>query len=952
MNKKGQFFIISTVVMAIALTTIIGLLTIPLQLTTTSLTSQTRDLNDMRTAVNNLKTLTNSLYNYWPAEQTMMTEFTAKDYNDYDALNNNFIIRLGIDDYAVDNSFALYSNGRIILATFSQNSNGTLIISFKDTILKGEEKEYRVFYSVMTDSQRALTNSAENSNYEDNATHVKYESPNYLVLMNKTTGLITDLKIKGYSNDLITYMGARVTNATDYTQDGMAAEVAVLKYSNNVLLVNSSGRINNTYVTQLYSFHPGIISVNQEYEILTFGLYNLSYVINATTELDSLAYQDTIIAGIIQPAEASFGSDKYYTVFRNNNTGFGILYSQESTTSVITGTGTDTRVQLTNNDYSTTGIVRQEIIIVPYYNGYNYSITAGKNFANNPAVAYNYTKNEYLKTVWQQFDNFLKSSLNSFDFVTSQNNTLNPQIIIGKNNNPSSIPFECNTLSFYNKDLNTLEITNNNGLTAPYGITTQNYHNISYLGFNTVNNAGEGIASTNYSLMNPYGNDFTITVSFNSETVDDAIAATVYAPNNTIVNITTIIPANPENWETREVLVSGFNVSGVYTLNLAGDNSVFTASTTLPLISAKAPLIINATLTQQIYFELGKTETLTTTDINSNAPRITINNTDRTIINNTGSFTNAINHTYYTNTPYYLLMTPGVMKISADLNLGLKNYYLSPENDVTYVISDRVLGKNYYYLNSSDSTTIKTVQYSNMSYSDSLKELNNSLYSWDFDDEEFTLAGSDNWFHGGDFYACTGTYAACTTETTSFTYNSLIENTTLFKSALFTSNVITPIITMNNNTDLFKLKLVNNADDDYTFGLEMRVNGNNDEYYKTSFNKEGALTGTEFFHYSNLTSSEWNYIAKNDSNNVLGLFFQSNDLKQANNVLIINDDYLRIGLNKYGDKILYFYLGNDWNDLDKILSELNNKPLCYDELINCYFNYNSENAEGSGYIIG
>ncbi|PIX42941.1 hypothetical protein COZ55_01615, partial [archaeon CG_4_8_14_3_um_filter_38_5] len=83
MNKKGQFFIISTVVMAIALTTIIGLLTIPLQLTTTSLTSQTRDLNDMRTAVNNLKTLTNSLYNYWPAEQTMMTEFTAKDYNDY-----------------------------------------------------------------------------------------------------------------------------------------------------------------------------------------------------------------------------------------------------------------------------------------------------------------------------------------------------------------------------------------------------------------------------------------------------------------------------------------------------------------------------------------------------------------------------------------------------------------------------------------------------------------------------------------------------------------------------------------------------------------------------------------------------------------------------------------------------------------------------------------------------
>ena len=141
------------------------------------------------------------------------------------------------------------------------------------------------------------------------------------------------------------------------------------------------------------------------------------------------------------------------------------------------------------------------------------------------------------------------------------NKSLLPQTIVAKNTRTSSTPFTFTTSTIKTNDLNTLKLNGESNNNVPYGLTTKNYHNSSYTNFYTINDASEGVASTNFELINLNGENFNIIVTFNSKTITDTLDLTVYSPNNTILLTQTLTPASPTNFETREFNIKSYKYS-------------------------------------------------------------------------------------------------------------------------------------------------------------------------------------------------------------------------------------------------------------------------------------------------------------------------------------------------------------------------------------------------------
>ncbi|MBN1923572.1 MAG: hypothetical protein JW791_02315 [Nanoarchaeota archaeon] len=946
MSRKAQFFIISAVAMSIALTVILGLLTVPPALTLSNLQSQSRDLHDFQETISNIKSLTNSLYDNWPLQQSSSAGFTIRNNNGLNAYNNEVIVKVLVDEYAENNTFQLVSNGEYLDASYALIKPGELIISFKDSFEKGESRNYRVFYNLESDAEKKLVFQEQRSRYDETLAEVRYYSPTYEAIISKSTGVITSLVIKGDDIDLSTAFKARVRTSSDYDQDSMTATVSILKYENNVLVVNVSGQIEpNTYLTQYYYFQPDIITLRQDFIISSAGDYNLSYVADVASSLNSLAYRKYANNSLSLPSETIFDSYNHHTVYKTS-AGIGFIYEQDSLVTAQTPSGVDTRIQLVENSY-TPNTITQEIIIMPYFNNYNYSIIAANNYNTNPLQSAKISKTEYLTYASNPIITSMTGSSSTLVFQQLFNESLNPQIIVAKNAAPSITPFSFTAKSFKEKDLNTLE------LNADYGLTTKNYHNGSYTNFYAVNQENQGITSTDYEMINLNGEDFSLGIRMNSETLTDTLDIEVVSPNNTLVLRQTLSPAIAGVFEEHDFTVKGYNVSGVYTLNVEGEDVVFSISTTLPLININAPFVLNATTDTVLYFEAGNDYTIKCESFDGLTSQVIINNTHEAVLSENLNFTRTINHTYYTTTPYYMHLKQGITLIDANLKFGSEDYYLNPDYEVKFIVEDKVLGKNYYTINASTSTTNKTVYYENMTYSFSTNTLTNKDYEWDFDTETLTYKGSNNWLYNGDFYACTGTYGSCTVETTSFTFDSLIENTTLFKSASFSSNTIKPLVRVFNASNLFMIELENPTKLPYTFGINYRIGGDDDTYYKTSYlEDEISLTSTTVYSSTIINNTGWNYIGKRDDSASTGLVFNSKDLKQGINSMVISDDYLRIGLNGFSTHVLYFFIGEDWTSIEAVVNSLNNAPVCYDEVIQYSYDYYSENLDSSAVIIG
>ncbi|VVB74539.1 Uncharacterised protein [Candidatus Tiddalikarchaeum anstoanum] len=948
MNKKSQFFLISTVALAISLTTIVLLYTIPYQLSINNLLSQNSGVSELSTLIKSLNSLTNTLYNSWPSMQSYRTNFEILNVNAEKVGDEPFIITLPINDYARVTSMELRDeDGRLLDASYSSPDNGTLTISFKDTLEGGISKTYNVYYDIISDEKSVLKEAVVNSRVIETLSSLNYKSPYYNIVFNKNNGVVTELEVEGDNNNLATNYYARTRiGGTDYDETGMTANFSY-DYHNNVASILIEGDIvSGVRLTQHYFLHPEGIILYQDYTITSSGTYNLSYVLDTTESLDSLAYDNTVNIGLVEPAETIFNSENYHTLFKDN-TGLSIINLDNSITTISTGGGMHSRIQLASNSYNS-GTYTQRIIIVPYFNNYTTSKMISMASLNNPAKITTLSKSQYLA---YQFEPLLYLSKGYSDILTfSEQNSAESTRTVYTSNYYTNIPTGNSFRTSNNIDYDTLNVTRL-GENVPHGITTKNHNYNSQLGFFITNNAGLNVDGTIINLLNIDGKNFTLSINMNSLQVSDTLTLNVFSPNNILVKSEVLVPSIPGSFEEKTITINGLNESGTYKVNLSGDNVVFTLHSTTPLLNVQLPFIINSTLNDSLYFETDNDFYLNITSLDGDKI-IILNNSANTFINEVTPVNEIITHHYYGFTPYYLTLEGGTILLDGNVNLGKEEYYLNNENAVEVVLYDSFIGKQEYDLAYDESNTGYYRQETNISFIESANTLENKDYSWDLDNEVFIYKNSNNWFYNGDFYACMGVYGACSTETTNFTYDALLDDNELFKTASFNSDSIKPVITVYNDSSLFKIVISNPIGLNYYFGLNIRINGDADTYYKTSFTQEQPLSVTEFINSTIIDETGWSYIGKRDSTSAAALFAKTSDLEQGSVTGIISNDYLRMGLNGFGTKTLYFYIGDDWNSVEKVESYLNSMPESRNEPINYFYTYTSGNVKSIGTLIG
>lgn len=950
MNKKSQFFLISTVAMAIGLAALLIFFTVPYQLTVNNLHSQSSGVESLANLMNNFHSLTDTLYYDWPAEQTVRTSFSVYNSGQINLSNEPVIARVQIKDYAALSSFELRSESGVrIEASFCSVENGSLIVSFLDSLNRGETKNYNVFYNVLSDEKTILETPRIRTRISEDASTLSYESPYYRVVFSKNTGAVTEFSVKGDPDDLASNFYARArTGGSDYDETSMTASLIKEYYYNNAALLQIDGELtSNVNLTQHYCLLPEAVILYQDFSISAPGTYNLSYVFDTTTNLDSLVYDNNVNISLNQPGETSYEAASWHAMFKNN-TGINAVYPDNSYSFISTGAGMHSRIQLTDDSYSAEKI-RQDIIIIPYYNNYTAPRVISPICLDNPLESSSITKSFYSSYASYPITSFYEgySEILTFDYSNSKSE----KKIVYYNDYYSNIPAMNSFLTSSNIDYDTLNITKA-GIIIPSGVTTKNYNNDSHLRFRFKNNSTIGIAETFFKTLSIDGEDFTINVEMNSGTINDELLLNVYSPNSTLIASETLSPSTPGSFETKNVLTPGFNVSGVYLINISGDNVLFSIGSGTPLVSASNNFILYNEDAEMLYFEAGADFSLNISSLDGTERHILLNNTAKLLLNESTPFYKTVNHSYSRMTPYYLFIPDGLTLIKSSLNFGIESCYLNERDAVKIVTADTLLGKTAYDLVYESSSASYYEPSTNLSFDSSAKILQNKDYDWDLDSETLAYKNSNNWLYSGDFYACTGEYGACGIETTSFAYTNLLDNTALFKTASFTSGTIIPILTFYNDSNLIKIELVSLVDEPYIFGINFRINGDDDLYFKTSFTPETALDSEIIINSTGIKRSGWFYVAKKDSTAAAALFVNSQDVKQGFASAVIDDDYLRVGLDGFGVKTLYFYIGEDWLEIENIEAGLNhvsepiNYPLTYS------YSFAGGNVQSSGTLIG
>jgi hypothetical protein len=902
MNKKSQFFIVSIVLFSMALTTIIYLLTIPAELSKNDMQSQMRDYDDFYSSLKTLRQLSMSINNYWPKSQPNRLSFQAANINQDYEKNQLFLMNLQLDDSAVGESFYLSGNGEKMPFSISQSGPKSYLIGFKDSINPGKSKEYYLFFNKMADSQIYLADENKASDYYETGQTVNYESNAYTAVLNKSSGEILSLKLTGTDYETMK-IGAK---SNDNSQSGCSSNYSFISYSNNVLSINFTCLLGTVSLIQNYDFHPDFFSVSQDFNILYYGFYNLS--LNANSSLNSLATNIGVNESISQP-ELTYYNSKYASLFYQN---YGtLLIGNDSNPYIITSPNNITVDYRLNSSSFSPGLYSQKIIVVPYYNNYTYSLRIADNYFYNPTNSLILSKNEFLSYFKLSFLNILSSSFNTMLFFINSTYSNSRLASISADSKYALSEFSLKNQQLLNKTL--LDESGNN---MGFSFSTKNYARNSTFPSYLCNNESMNIYNTTYEFMKISGSEILISIKTSGE-----INAKLYdysgrlLLNSTFSSDSVISASNPLN--------------GLYRLIISNENSCFKVEVNSPLISANSPIISNSSENYGLFFSSQSGFGLNKTNL-LQSPRVILSNAAGILANDSNNFSYTSQTNYYSPTDYYLNITAGMLFLNNSINFGPKESYLSKTYDIKGAILKDYNAIEYYMLNDSEPAV-----YCAMNYSSGV--LNNTGYSIDFENSGF-FVNNINWSSSNLF----------STDNSIFDFDYMVLNSSLLKSFQFDSSNSVMVLSAINNSNLFAIDF-EDVKNSFGFKVNLKINGSADNYY--NFNSESGYFNTSKSIDSMAMDKGYNFIAKRDSNAYLAIIFDADDLEQSGSAIVAHNNYIKISLSKYCQKI-YLYFTDDYNDLLKIVDGLNNNIIIGNELLSYDYFYSSQNFKSSGTIFG
>jgi len=203
---------------------------------------------------------------------------------------------------------------------------------------------------------------------------------------------------------------------------------------------------------------------------------------------------------------------------------------------------------------------------------------------------------------------------------------------------------------------------------------------------------------------------------------------------------------------------------------------------------------------------------------------------------------------------------------------------LTPEVKITSVSNTPDSYLKIYYNGSGSSSYQSDLKYSQF-------EVNNSYYSFDLENMDFTYKGVE-WFNNRGWNTCTN---SCTSE---FSELRLIENgTERIVISANTSVGVDYTFYFYPQTPIFKV--IVNSESNYSFGPSWAINATNDLFYKTkNLNNQILGDNDKFVHKTN-TTGPVNYITKSNELTSASIIFDTNVLTSANSIKV-NDTVIQI----------------------------------------------------------
>ena len=903
MNKKSQFFIIGILIFSMALTSIVYLLNIPVELSKKSIQSQTMDYSDFYSLLTDLKHLSDSIDYYWPNnyhEQSMI--FSVKNLGLYDSSSQEFIINLEINDSAMLESFYLSSKKEEPEFSIIKIGEKNYLLNYNDDLSINENKEYSLLYSKLGDNNTYFRQARKSSNYYEDGLSITYESNNYAVNVNKLTGEISSLKLLGTDYETINSLGAKVNSSF---QSLCASAYNFMNYANNVLVINFTCTLDSVALTQVYSFAPKFFSVFQNFEITNPGDYNLSYY--ADSKFSSIITEQGLNESLSEPEFIKYDS-RYASTFGLDK---GVLFINKGLDLYVNSPTVKLDFRISQETF-TPGNYTHSVVVMPYYNNYTYSVITAKNYLINPVNKVLISKEEFLSKFKISSSSILANNFNVMSFNVSSN--INDEIFssISKEASYSLAQFSLKNSPLLNK---TLVDGSNNHLSFSYN--TKNYARNSSIPVSFCNNESLNITNTTFELMKITGSELLIFINTTA-----VINATLYdyywqSLDNELILDNSNLSANNE-------------LNGVYRVVIVGQNACFSIFANTPLLSVKSPMIINSSADAQLFYNSKDSFIIDKTNIEGQS-NIILSNSLATLINESNDFSQAITADYASPINYYLNVSAGTFYFSNSLNLGVEESYLTTNYDVSGFILKDFESTEYYRLNNS-----LTSQYCVMNYS--ANALNNTDYSIDFENQDLII-NNINWSSSANLFII---------DDSAFNYSGMILDTALVKSFEFYSENASMILNLVNDSKLFFLDF-EKVKKDFELRINIRIRGDSDNYYL--LNSKQSYFETSSYTNSKSLIKGYNVFAKNDSGTYFAVIFEADDLMQASNALTAHNDYLKLHLSKNTERV-YLYFTTDYYDLLRIVNGINNKPKVSNEILIYDYSFISQNYKSNGTILG
>lgn len=888
MNKKGQFFILAIILIALSMTLLALRLTIPSQVRYPDYSVNLREINDISFVRESLKQDAEYLTKFFITGYDSASEIIIKN-NKNDKIDQILNARFDLPDNAMISALMLIDeNG--LPARFGYyfdsigSKSGKLFI--RDDLLSGESKKY----TLLSNSKEPFDIKADYAvETFENSSVIIIKTGVYEATLNKDEGgAISSIRIN--DEEVINKIETRIVCGSEYHNQSSANDINWNVERQSLLSkVSVTGkRINGKSYKTEELFLPDRIIILEESDFSPFAnceKYELFTDLKKSILPNYLDKNGNNYVPVPIQDDTQVNSGEW-SEFYDTTISLGFI-PNSSSTRLLASTSDETSLKLRIIDQSAPingGIYRINATIIPsyknrmtnYYNEYSNEVSA---YESSTLAKINFLNNISQRIFIEKGIDFLTNYSSKIVYEERNNKTLYWGVdrdyrtrfyVIG--DSPAIVPITASLLFPYSIDPASIIITNEGGI-IPYQLSTDNYYNHSY-----------SLIHKNTPLLN---NSFLLfgvgsfDVSFSKQAGD--LSMTIYTPSDEALFYTDVTNNQLINLNT--------NKAGFFRMVLNGSTPSFSFNTTAEKTIIQIPLVINEV--GEAVFKLNSSTshfTITLTPLDSGTYEAELYNETSLILESSFSSEQVISHSFtpakaFSEFKLKIITCPGRLKISAQNITGFassQKFLMNSENPlINVVFTDRTSSnaKPYYaYYNLFSSMNIESFNGINTSVSNYL--INNSVYSIDFDNLIFKVNNTANWFASG-FLSCTST--SCSN---SFNEIRIYEKGPIRASILArTLTGIDYIFEIYNKIPILRVKSLYSTN--HSFGPEFITYGNTDNKY---IHNETyiELIGEIIIERKNITNS---WIGKADANSTLIAILDKTRLS-PNNTVIINSNKL------------------------------------------------------------